>query len=161
MLIVKGKMVKKKKSRRNLSCLYQYTALLWQWTGETEICFLIYLQTWMEASRRAYKRNMILIGSMEMMQKGKYCALILGNVKLLLGKLRKAMKDRFKKEGSNTRSWLLTTTLDRSKQDRRKQRKIMRVVSMLQWMQDRNITNAATIGKKKLLGHYCVVLSCY
>jgi len=86
----------------------------------------------MEASRRAYKRNMILIGSMEMMQKGKYCALILGNVKLLLGKLRKAMKDRFKKEGSNTRSWLLTTTLDRSKQDRRKQRKIMRVVSMLQ-----------------------------
>jgi hypothetical protein len=66
------------------------------------------------------------------MQKGKYFALILGNVKLLLEKPRKAMKDRFKKEGSNTRPRLLTTTLDRSKQDRRKQRKIMRVVSMLQ-----------------------------
>ena len=75
---------------------------------------------------------MILIGSMEIMQKGKYCALILGNVELLLEKLRKAMKDRFMKEGSNTRPWLLTTTLDRSKQDRRKQRKIMRVFSMLQ-----------------------------
>ena len=64
--------------------------------------------------------------------KGEYCALILGNVKLLLEKLRKAMNDRFKKEGSNTGLWLLTTTLEHSKQDRRKQLKIMRVVSILQ-----------------------------
>jgi hypothetical protein len=58
----------------------------------------------------------------------------IGNVKLLVKKLRKAVNDRFKKEGSNTRPWLLTTTLDRSTQDRRKQLQIMRVFSILQWV---------------------------